>query len=50
MAAVGALSRELAKLTEAGILHSQRIGNQVQYVANQACPVYDELASDHAQD
>lgn len=41
----GALTRELGKLTEAEILLRERIGNQVHYAANRACPVFEELAS-----
>ena len=41
----GTLARELAKLEEAGLLESQRVGNQRHYSANRSCPVYEELAS-----
>lgn len=41
----GTLTRELAKLTEAGLLVKRRVGNQVQYAANRECPVFEELAS-----
>lgn len=40
----GTLNRELAKLAEAGVLLRRRVGNQVHYQANRACPVFDELA------
>ena len=40
----GTLNRELAKLAEAGVLLRQRVGNQVHYQANRACPVFNELA------
>lgn len=43
--APGTLARELAKLTEAGVLNLVRVGNQAHYSANQACPVFEELAS-----
>lgn len=39
----GTLRRELALLTEAGVLERQTAGNRVQYRANPACPIYDEL-------
>ena len=41
----GTLSRELAKMVEAGLLEKMRVGNQVQYKANLECPVFEELAS-----
>jgi predicted nucleotidyltransferase len=41
----GTLTRELGKLTEAGLLLRERVGNQVQYTANRDCPVFEELAS-----
>ena len=41
----GTLARELAKLTEAGVLTCQRIGNQAHYAANRECPIFEELAS-----
>ncbi|MBB4842158.1 putative nucleotidyltransferase [Paucibacter oligotrophus] len=40
----GTLNRELTKLAKAGVLLQQRVGNQVHYQANRACPVFDELA------
>jgi predicted nucleotidyltransferase/DNA-binding HxlR family transcriptional regulator len=40
----GTLHRELSKLAEAGLLLRERQGNQVLYQANQACPVFEELA------
>lgn len=43
--ASGTLTRELALLVEAGVLRSERRGNQVLYGAERACPVYEELAS-----
>lgn len=39
----GSLNRELQKLADAGILSRQRVGNQVHYRANLACPVFLEL-------
>lgn len=41
----GTLTRELAKLSEAGLLVKRQVGNQVQYTANRDCPVFEELAS-----
>lgn len=41
----GTLNRELAKLAQAGLLLRRQVGNQVQYQANRACPVFTELAS-----
>lgn len=41
----GSVNRELIKLTEAGILTRQQIGNQVHYRANPTCPILDELTS-----
>lgn len=41
----GTLSRELAKLVEAGLLLKVAIGNQMHYRANRQCPVFEELAS-----
>lgn len=41
----GTLTRELAKLAKAGVLERQKVGSQVQFSANRACPVYEELAS-----
>lgn len=40
----GTLNRELGKLAQAGVLLRQRVGNQVHYQANRACPVFEELA------
>jgi predicted nucleotidyltransferase len=37
------LQRELKKLAEAGVLHSERVGNLRQFQANLHSPVYDEL-------
>jgi DNA-binding transcriptional ArsR family regulator len=39
----GALSRELADLTQAGILRQSRRGNQVLYQANRDAPFFPEL-------
>ena len=39
----GAVQRELAKLTSAGIISLRRVGNQTHYQANPASPVYEEL-------
>jgi predicted nucleotidyltransferase len=43
--APGTLSRELARLVDAGLLKKQGVGRQVFYSANRACPIFDELAS-----
>jgi predicted nucleotidyltransferase len=40
----GAVQRELAALSEAGLLTVSRVGNQRHYQANSACPVYAELS------
>ena len=39
----GAVTRELAKLAEAGVLKVHPEGNQKHYQANSACPVYADL-------
>lgn len=41
----GTLTRELARLADAGILKRERRGNQLLYSAERACPVFEELAS-----
>jgi predicted nucleotidyltransferase len=41
----GTLSRELAKMVEAGLLVKMPVGNQMQYKANLECPIFEELAS-----
>ena len=41
----GSLHRELRQLADAGLLVATRSGNQVLYSANQASPVFHELAS-----
>lgn len=41
----GTLSRELAKMVEAGVLQKVRVGNQVHYRANRDCSIFTELAS-----
>jgi len=43
--APGTLHKELTNLTVGGILQSKKVGNQVHYSANLACPIYEELAS-----
>lgn len=40
----GSLHRELRQLADAGLLSAERIGNQIHYSANEASPVFDELA------
>ncbi len=39
----GTLLRELNALADAGVLARKPVGNQVQYQANPACPIYEEL-------
>ena len=39
----GAVQRELAKLTSAGLVTLRRVGNQTHYQANPASPVFEEL-------
>jgi predicted nucleotidyltransferase len=39
----GVISRELARLTDAGLLVASKQGNQKHYQANQAAPIYKEL-------
>lgn len=41
----GTLHKELRKLSESGILQSEKIGNQQRYTANVQCPIFEELAS-----
>jgi predicted nucleotidyltransferase len=41
----GTLHRELARLSEAGVLVKEEKGNQVLYRANRSCLVFEELAS-----
>ncbi len=42
---VGTLHKELSKLANAGVLIREASGNQVQYQANKAFPLYEELAN-----
>ena len=42
--APSSLQRELASLSEAGILRQRRDGNRVYFQADQTCPVFAELA------
>lgn len=41
----GTLTRELAKLAEAGLLVREKEGKHLYFSANRDCPVYEELAS-----
>ena len=41
----GTLHKELNKLADAGILLSEKVGNQRFYQANKKCPIYTELVS-----
>lgn len=43
--APGTLLRELNALAEAGVLARRRVGNQVHFQANAACPIFEELRS-----
>lgn len=43
--APGTLTRELTKLAEAGLLEKTKIGNQLHFSANKACPIFEELVS-----
>lgn len=43
LAAPGTLKKELDALCHTGLLHSQRVGNQVQFQANTGHPVFPEL-------
>ena len=42
-AGIGAVQRELARLTAAGLLTVSRVGNQKHYQANPETPIFDEL-------
>jgi hypothetical protein len=42
-AAPGTLKKELDALCHVGLLHSERVGNQVHFGANQDHPVFSEL-------
>ena len=42
---IGATQRELGQLTDAGLLHRVRRGNQVYYQANRKNPIFAELKS-----
>ncbi|SNR84299.1 transcriptional regulator, ArsR family [Methylobacillus rhizosphaerae] len=41
----GTLHKELSKLSGAGILQNEKVGNQQRYSANLQCPIFEELAS-----
>ena len=41
----GSLHRELRLLADAGLLDAERVGNQIHYSANEAAPVFHELAA-----
>lgn len=41
--APGTLLRELNALAEAGVLARRRVGNQVHFQANAACPIFEDL-------
>lgn len=40
---VGAVERELSKLTSSGLVSVERIGNQKHYRANRAAPIFEDL-------
>jgi len=39
----GTIQRELKRLTEAGIIHREKVGQQSMYRANRDCPIFPEL-------
>lgn len=39
----GTLLRELKALAEAGVLRSERVGNQLRFQADPRCPIYEDL-------
>src|SRR6185295_5475086 len=41
----GSLHRELRQLAGAGLLNARRVGNQIHYSANEASPVFGDLAA-----
>lgn len=41
----GSLHRELRLLADAGLLDAERVGNQIHYSANEASPVFRDLAA-----
>ncbi len=41
----GSIHRELKAMAESGLLLREQVGNQVLYQANEACPIYPELAT-----
>ena len=41
----GSIHRELKAMAESGLLLREQVGNQVLYQANEACPIYSELAA-----
>lgn len=40
---IGSVSRELEKLTTAGLINAEKVGNQKHYRANQDSPIYAEI-------
>ena len=42
---IGTTHRELKRMERAGLVSSTRVGNQVRYQANTACPIFPELQS-----
>ena len=43
--APGTILRELNRLADAGVIIRRPVGNQVQFQANAACPIYEDLRS-----
>ena len=41
----GSVHRELKAMADSGLLLREQVGNQVLYQANEACPIYSELAA-----
>ena len=41
--APGTMLRELNRLADAGVIIRRPVGNQVQFQANAACPIYEDL-------
>jgi len=39
----GAVHRELVRMEKAGLVSTERIGNQKHYQANPACPIFEEM-------
>jgi len=46
----GAVQRELARLSQSGLITVKPVGNQKHYQANPASPIYDELCGSTLDD